>query len=120
MRLNGQHEQAAPPAIARRPVRHASHRGAVGSSPMANAAPRKRGPPLIRLDKHMPRLAPPDGKPGRPAMFSEWGGSENGPADCYPDDRDPVLPDDQAPVAANDRDGGQPADVGTPGPGRAG
>ncbi len=36
-----------------------------------NAALRKRGSLLIWLDKEMTWLAPPDGRPGRPAVFSD-------------------------------------------------
>lgn len=35
------------------------------------ASLRKRGLLLIRLDKDMTWLAPPDGKPGRPTVFSD-------------------------------------------------
>ena len=35
------------------------------------AALRKRGSLLIWLDKEMAWLAPPEGKPGRPAVFSD-------------------------------------------------
>lgn len=35
------------------------------------ASLRKRGPLLIWLDKDMSWLAPPDGKPGCPAVFSD-------------------------------------------------
>ena len=42
-----------------------------GSSPMANGSLRKRWSLLIWLDKDMTWLAPPDGNPGRPAVFSE-------------------------------------------------
>ena len=35
------------------------------------ASLRKRGSLLLWLDKDMSWLAPPDGKPGRPAMFSD-------------------------------------------------
>jgi len=38
---------------------------------MANASLRKRGSLLIWLDKDMTWLAPPDGSPGRPAVFSD-------------------------------------------------
>jgi hypothetical protein len=52
-------------------VQLVSHCGAIGSSPMANASLRKRGSLLIWLDKDMAWEAPRDGKPGRPAVFSE-------------------------------------------------
>jgi hypothetical protein len=38
---------------------------------MANASLCKRGSLLIWLDKAMAWLALPDGKPGRPAVFSD-------------------------------------------------
>ena len=38
---------------------------------MANASLRKRGSLLIWLDKDMTWLAPRDGSPGRPAVFSD-------------------------------------------------
>ena len=36
-----------------------------------NAAPRKRGSLLIWLDREMAWLAPPEGRPGRPAVFTD-------------------------------------------------
>lgn len=39
--------------------------------PSYTASLRKRGSLLIWLDKEMTRLAPPDGRPGRPAVFSD-------------------------------------------------
>ena len=39
--------------------------------PSYNAALRKRGSLLVWLDKDMFWLAPPDGGPGRPAVFSD-------------------------------------------------
>ena len=47
-----------------------SHCGAIGSSPMANAALRTRGALLIWLDKEMAWHAPHEGRPGRPSVFS--------------------------------------------------
>ena len=68
----------------------------------------RRGSLLIWLDKDMIWLAPPDGSSGRPAVFSERRGSENSPGDCFPDESDPILSDDQGSVQAaaqaNDRD----------------
>ena len=44
------------------------HCGAIGSSPMARAARKQRGPLLIWFDPETIWLAEPSGKPGRPAM----------------------------------------------------
>ena len=61
---------------------------------MARASLRKRGSLLIWLDKDMTWLAPPDGSPGRPAVFFDAaiqfcltikgeGRLENSPVDCF-------------------------------------
>ena len=42
-----------------------------GPSPMARASLQKRGSLLIWLDKEMTWFAPHDGRPGRPAVFSD-------------------------------------------------
>ncbi|MBL3563410.1 transposase, partial [Rhodovulum sulfidophilum] len=42
-----------------------------GSSPMARAALRKRGPLMVWLDKEMAWHAPHEGRPGRPPVFSD-------------------------------------------------
>ena len=58
------------------------------------ASLRKRGSLLICLDKDMTWLAPHDGSPGRPAVFSDAaiqfcltikgeGRPENSPVDCF-------------------------------------
>jgi hypothetical protein len=82
------------------------------------ASLRKRGLLLIWLGKDKTWLALPDGKSGRPAVFSDAaiqfcltikgeGRSENSPGEV------------QAAAQTDDRDGGQPAGVGRPGLGRA-
>ncbi len=73
------------------------------------AALRKRGTLLIWLDKDMTWLAPHDGSPGRPAVFSDV-------AIQLSDDQGPV----QAALAANDRHGGEPVEDGGPRLDRAG
>ena len=60
---------------------------------MARAALKQRGSLQIWFDPATVWLAEPRGKRGRPATFTEYGGSENDPGDRFPDERYSGVPD---------------------------
>ena len=85
-------------------ARPPSHRGDMGSRPMARKAAKRRGPLAIWFDTEMISEAKPTSKRGwQPVSRGEEDQKTVG--DCCPDERHSVLPDDESVV----RDG-LPAD----------